>query len=528
MSLMLSSFVVLIAVAISDIIAKTVSHVSSTYINLVMGIILGIIPFTNHLILSFDDKIFMIFIIAPLLFFEGQATPALLVRKKINNILGTAVGLAAVSAIIVAIVVHQVFALAIPLALIVTAISTPTDATAFDSVIEGRTIQSGIRKSLKLESLFNDATGIILLQAAFLWLQTGQVAFEKNVLLFLFSAGGGIILGGILSLIVMAFRQFLVRSSVNVISSQTLIYLLTPFCIYFIAEEVGVSGIIAVVTAGLIHNSETTRSRFSSPRQMHLGLQLVNFSNSVLNSFVFVVLGLSLERIIFEQRRSIGISLRWLAIGVLVYVLLLIVRFIYGRFFISDRTNRSALLFALGGVHGTVTLAMTFSVLSNGVSRSLFNEIVLIETVVIILSMLIPTIVFKVILPLDADTLNKTTQLKILRNEMVIVGVQHVETMTLSNKVREIVIYDLRDQVQKNTLKAFFNQWRSVTTDKSTLTSIQSVEQRRALMQAFDEERNFLYDLAKNHMVNSEYIYDLFSEILLSESLVLDPQNQVI
>ncbi|GEL89948.1 MULTISPECIES: cation:proton antiporter [Pediococcus] len=249
MSLMLSSFVVLIAVAISDIIAKTVSHVSSTYINLVMGIILGIIPFTNHLILSFDDKIFMIFIIAPLLFFEGQATPALLVRKKINNILGTAVGLAAVSAIIVAIVVHQVFALAIPLALIVTAISTPTDATAFDSVIEGRTIQSGIRKSLKLESLFNDATGIILLQAAFLWLQTGQVAFGKNVLLFLFSAGGGIILGGILSLIVMAFRQFLVRSSVNVISSQTLIYLLTPFCIYFIAEEVGVSGIIAVVTA---------------------------------------------------------------------------------------------------------------------------------------------------------------------------------------------------------------------------------------------------------------------------------------
>ena len=215
--------------------------------------------------------------------------------------------------------------------------------------------------------------------------------------------------------------------------------------------------------------------------------------------------------------------MRWLAIGVLVYVLLLIVRFIYGRFFISDRTNRSALLFALGGVHGTVTLAMTFSVLSNGVSRSLFNE-----TVVIILSMLIPTIVFKVILPLDADTLNKTTQLKILRNEMVIVGVQHVETMTLSNKVREIVIYDLRDQVQKNTLKAFFNQWRSVTTDKSTLTSIQSVEQRRALMQAFDEERNFLYGLAKNHMVNSEYIYDLFSEILLSESLVLDPQNQVI
>ncbi|PIO86150.1 cation:proton antiporter [Pediococcus damnosus] len=528
MSLLLSSFVILIAVAASDIIAKSVPHISSTYINLLMGIVLGLIPFTNHLVLDFNDEIFMAFIIAPLLFFEGQSTPALLIKRKIKSILGTAVGLAAVSAIVIALVVHQVFALAIPVALMITAISTPTDATAFDSVIEGRTIDERIKKSLKLESLFNDATGIILLQAAFLWLQTGQVAFGKNVLSFFYSAGGGIIVGAILSLIVMAFRQFLVRSSVNVISSQTLIYLLTPFCIYFIAEGIGVSGIIAVVTAGLIHNSETTRSRFSSPRQMHLGLELVNFANNVLNSFVFVVLGLSLERIVMEQRQSMENSMRWLGIGVLVYVGLLAARYVYGRFFITDRTNRSACLFALGGVHGTVTLAMTFSVLSNGVSQALFNEVVLIETVVIILSMLVPTLIFKAILPIDADAFNKSDQLKILRNEMVIVGIQHVKTMNLSEKVCEVVIYDLRDQVQKNTMKAFFRQWQSVTTDKATLTSIQSVDQRRALMQAFDAERAFLYDLAKNHMVNSEYIYDIFSEILLSESLVLDPQNQVI
>ncbi|MCV3327190.1 sodium:proton antiporter, partial [Pediococcus ethanolidurans] len=205
-----------------------------------------------------------------------------------------------------------------------------------------------------------------------------------------------------------------------------------------------------------------------------------------------------------------------------------VVRYVYARFFIVDYTNRTAVLFALGGVHGTVTLAMTFLILNNGISQVLFNEIILIETVVIILSMLAPTVIFKILLPVDVDELNKATQLKILRNELVIVGIQHVKTMKLSDKVHEIVIYDLRDQVQKNTLNAFFNQWRSVTTDKTTLTSIQSVEQRRALMQAFDAERKFLYDLAKNHMVNSEYIYDLFSEILLSESLVLDPQNQVI
>ena len=88
-------------------------------------------------------------------------------------------GLAAASAILASLLISRIFSLAIPLALVVTAISTPTDATAFDSVIEGRTIENRIKKNLQLESLFNDATGIILLQAAFLWLQTGQVAFEK-------------------------------------------------------------------------------------------------------------------------------------------------------------------------------------------------------------------------------------------------------------------------------------------------------------------------------------------------------------
>ncbi|GAB5051814.1 hypothetical protein PESHB4_04500 [Pediococcus ethanolidurans] len=179
MSLMLSSFVILITVAISDILAKIVPRISSTYVNLFAGIILGIIPFTNHLILDFNDGIFMMLIIAPLLFFEGQSTPVLLVKNKITNILGTAVGLAAASAILASLLISRIFSLAIPLALVVTAISTPTDATAFDSVIEGRTIENRIKKNLQLESLFNDATGIILLQAAFLWLQTGQVAFEK-------------------------------------------------------------------------------------------------------------------------------------------------------------------------------------------------------------------------------------------------------------------------------------------------------------------------------------------------------------
>lgn len=47
-------------------------------------------------------------------------------------------------------------------------------------------------------------------------------------------------------------------------------------------------------------------------------------------------------------------------------------------------------------------------------------------------------------------------------------------------------------------------------------------------MYAFDAQREYLYDLANQHMINSDYIYEVYSEILLSEALVLDPKNQML
>ncbi|KIS02817.1 cation:proton antiporter [Paucilactobacillus wasatchensis] len=527
MELLISSFVLIVTVAISNIIARYIRGISSTYINLIVGVLVGLIPLTNHLVLEFNDEIFMIFVLAPLLFFEGQATPLMAVGKRAKSIVNTAVLLAAISAIIAAFAVHQLFSLIMPLALVIVAISTPTDATAFDSVVTGRKFSSSLGNTLKMESLFNDATGIILLQAAILWLTTGHLSFWQNAGEFLKSAIGGIILGAVLAFVVVSFRQSFVRSSFNVISSQTLIYVLTPFCIYLLAEAVGVSGIIAVVTAGLVHNSEANRSRFSSPRQMHLGIQLINFIGEVLNSFVFVVLGISLARIFTSQYNTIMNSARWLAVGILVYGLLWICRYVYARIWVGDKSRRTASLFALGGVHGTVTLAMTFSI-SGEVSQSLFNFIVVVETVVIILSMVVPTIIFKFILPIDVDEQNRPTQLNQLRHGMVAVGIEKVKAMNLSQVVEDSVIYDLRDQVQKNTLISFFGQWKAVTANKALITGLQSVEQRRALMYAFDAERDYLYDLAKRHVVSSEIVYEIYSEILLSESLVLDPRNQMI
>lgn len=529
MTMVIAMLIVLLAVVISNVGARFIPGIASTYISIGLGILIGIWPLTNRFIPVFNDEMFMLLFLAPLLYFEGQRTPIFFVRKRLGSIMGTAIWLAIATAVIGAALLHWVFGEQLALALVIVAIAVPTDATAFDAVVEGRKISKPVRKTLVFEAMFNDATGLVLLQAGLLWLRTGHLTFWQNTWELVFTSVGGILVGAVIAIIIMLLRQLLLRSNGNVISAQNLIYLITPFIIYLVAEELGVSGIIAVVVAGLVNNSEVARSRFSSPKQTHFGVEMVRFTTEVLNSYIFVVLGVNLVRIVAGRpyHHVLYDSWHWLAVGLLVYLVLIVSRYLYGRFFVADRSPKSALIFALGGVHGTVTLAMTFSI-SSYLSQTTYALAVVIETVVIVLSMLVPLIVFKLMLPVDVDEENRDRIMGQMREAMVNAALEETEKMNLCQEVAANVTYDLRDQIQANTLHTFFHEWHQTNLEHITLTPTQAAEQSRALMRAFDAERRYLYDLNKQHMVDNSYIHELYSEILVAESLVLDPASQVV
>ncbi|KRN98920.1 cation:proton antiporter [Companilactobacillus kimchiensis] len=528
MGLYESTFAILIAVAFGNIISKLVPKVSATYINLLVGIIFGIIPFTNHMILGFDNEIFMLLIIAPLLFFEGQKTMNFIIWQKYRNIISAAVILAVIIAIVGMLTIHALMGVALPLALIIAAISTPTDATALESVSDGLVLPKKIGSMLKMESLFNDATGIVLLQAGLIWFQTGKFSFAANSKAFFVSAIGGMFFGVAFAFATMVFRQWLVRTKINVISSQTLIFILTPYIIYILSEKFELSGIIAVVSAGLVFNSEVRRSRFTSPRQMHFGVQLMNFLNEVLNSFVFVVLGISLERIVVQQTKNISTSFTWLMIAVLIYLSSLVVRFLYAKL-ISKLTSYEAMVFSLGGVHGSVTLAMAFSVIGVSIKNNsrTFDLIILVESVVIILSMIVPTIAFKFILKKVPQNKISTDVVKI-RREMVDLGIKSIDDLDgISQAVKDSVIYDLQDQMRENSVGDYLQQWNSVNGSVGIFASDLREQEHKALLHAFGVEQHYLISVADKKIIDRKYLDDIFSELLLAESIILDPGNQI-
>ncbi|MQS53533.1 cation:proton antiporter [Companilactobacillus mishanensis] len=522
MNIYLSTTAIFLTVAIANLVAKYIKVIPKTYINLLLGIIIACVPMMNSMIMQFDSESFMVFIIAPLLFLDGQKTRSIMVRQKFKDILGTAILLALISAVISLFTVTSVFSLTLPLALILISISTPTDATALDTVREGRKLPGRTEAVLKMESLFNDASGIILLQAAVLWYKTGHLSYTKNIYDFLLSAVGGAVLGMIIAFIIMIIRQKIMRTRWNVNYSNIIIYFLTPIIIYLVSEKLELSGIIAVVSAGLIFNGEVSRTRFSTPRFQNFFNTASDFIADLLNSSVFVILGLAISRIFIEHKSALTDNLDWLYLGIILYVLSLIIRYVYAKF-IARNSQIEAVTFSLGGVHGAVTLALAFSLVSQGFSGKIFDLILLVETVVIILSMIVPTIAFKFILDPVLDEDDIELKAKQIRRDMVRVGIAYVESLEISPAVKESVIFDLNDQIQQTTIKDFLSQWRGINNKRYIFTGFQAVEERQILMSAFEEERNFLYDqLDGMALEEAQHIYTVYSEVLVSESMAVE------
>ena len=171
-------------------------------------------------------------------------------------------------------------------------------------------------------------------------------------------------------------------------------------------------------------------------------------------------------------------------------------------------------------------MALAFSLVGQGFTGHTFDLILLIETVVILLSMIVPTIVFKLFLNPELDEDDIKFKSKKVRTEMVQVGIAYVEGLQISPAVKESIVFDLNDQMRQTTIRQFLSQWRGVNNKRYIFTGFQAVEERQILMNAFEEERQFLYDqLDGVALEDSKHIYDVYSELLISESLVLDNEE---
>lgn len=382
------------------------------FLQIAAGLVLSLIPLYRNF--ELEPEVFLFVIISVLMFNDGQNTNMRKLSRQLRTTLSLAIVLAIVTILIVGVVTHWLVpAFSLALALALGAIITPTDAVAVSSITSKISVPKDVMDTLENESLFNDASGIVAFNLAIAALVTGKFSVWSGIGNFLYVFVGGIIVGAILGYLIVGLRIMLINMGVDTPSVVVPYTLLTPFVVYFLAEGLGVSGILAVVATGLIHGVQQKRLRLTTSRLQIVMSTTWSIIASILNGIVFVLLGVSLPSVISHlQQRDTGSVAILIGLGLLLYVVMTVVRFAWIqlgfaqiRAWTHSEKALNSLVAALSGVHGTITLAMAFSLpLTLGNQAFTYrNDIIFVAAVVILTSLLVPTIVLPLLLPKQVE-----------------------------------------------------------------------------------------------------------------------------
>ena len=266
-----------------------------------------------------DPELVLAGVLPPLLYASAVRMPIIDLRRNKGLISWLSVGLVITSALIVGAVVHWLFP-QIPLALGVAlgAVLSPTDAVAATAIGRRVGLPPRLMTVLEGESLVNDASALVLLRTALAAGAVGTFSLGSAVLDFT-----GAVVGAVLVGLVVGWGTVLLRQRLNDPVLNTTISFAVPFLAFFPAEEIGASGVLSVVVAGLVTGHLGTKRFTAHDRHS----ESVNWAtvNFVLESGVFLIMGLELRALVDDARSDGSIDDLW-AMALVAFGLLLVLR----------------------------------------------------------------------------------------------------------------------------------------------------------------------------------------------------------
>ena len=286
--------IVLTCVAASSVIDKFV-NVSIPVIQVIIGLLVALIlPSVQDVHL--ESELFMLVFIAPLLFNETRETNIRALILNLNSILSLAIALVVVSVLSVGYALHLLVP-SIPLAAAFALASAlgPTDAATVTALKSNIHLTHRQQTLLSGESLINDASGVVAFQFSVAAAVTGTFSLINAAESFTVLFVGGVAMGVVTGFAFSAINAMLGRLGYEDTVAHVLYEVLTPFLVYLLAETFHVSGVLAVVAAGLV----IALPRRQSNKALFARQKLVSDStwkviSFLINGTIFVFLGMQL------------------------------------------------------------------------------------------------------------------------------------------------------------------------------------------------------------------------------------------
>jgi Na+/H+ antiporter len=254
------------------------------------GLALGFVPGLPHLTLNPD--IVLVAILPPLLYSAAFFTSLRDLRVNLRPLSLLAIGLVLVTTLSVAAVAHEVIrGMTWPVAFVLGAIVSPTDAVAATAIASRLGIPRRLVSLIEGESLINDATALVAYRFAVAAVVTGSFSLWNASWHFVYSVLGGIGIGLAVGYVIRQVRRRLDHSP-----TEIAIALFSGYFAYLPAEAAGVSAVLAAVTVGIYVGWYTPELTTVQTRlQGDAVWEILVF---MLNALLFSLVGLQLRTIL--------------------------------------------------------------------------------------------------------------------------------------------------------------------------------------------------------------------------------------
>ncbi|GAB3586502.1 cation:proton antiporter [Hymenobacter daeguensis] len=438
-----------------------------------------------------------------------------------------------ITSCIVAVVAHALIpGFTLALGFLLGGIVSPPDAISATTIMRNVKVPRQMVSIIEGESLLNDAASLIVFRFALAAVLTGQFAFSEAAGSFFLVIGLGTAIGLGIGLVFYAIHRYLPTTP----SIDTVLTLLTPYCLYYAAEHFHYSGVLAVVSGGLLLSSK--RHTMLSYRSRIESVDVWSVLSFVLNGLVFLLIGLELPTITRELDGGLGPAIGY---GLLVSLTLVVGRLLcsFGAVLFTMAASRfitvadarpgwrGPLVLGWAGMRGVVSLAAALSIplLTPQGQPFPYRNLILFITFVVILVTLVfqgltlPWLIRKAKLEDKYQTFSEQQQELILQKKLALQALRYVDSTTGPDGQPHGYLQNLRARLQLDA--AFFTHELETPTGPPDDTLHHFHQHYLALL---DQQRTLLHEMNHRMEFDEEVIRKYLTILDLEEYKLREKQ----
>jgi CPA1 family monovalent cation:H+ antiporter len=360
-------YIFLILIILALVIAANRLKVPSPIMLVLGGTALGFVSSFSKI--TIDPQLIFFIFLPPLLYEAAWQVSWKEFWKYRRVILSFAFPIVILTAFVIAFVANQLIpGFTLALGFLLGGIISPPDAVSATSIMRQVNVPRTLVSVAEGESLLNDASSLIIFRFALAAIITGQFSLQHAALSFILVIVMGTLIGVAIAVIFYAIHKWLPTTS----SIEIALTLVTPYCMYYVAEHFHFSGVLAVVSGGLFLSSR--RNEILTYESRVQGFNVWTNLVFVLNGLVFMLIGLQLPSIVkqlgdFTLINAIEYGLVISFVLILTRLLCTLGASVFTRFmsrFITVADDnpgwRSPLILGWAGMRGVVSLAAALSI----------------------------------------------------------------------------------------------------------------------------------------------------------------------